>query len=278
MSISRLIGRIIIALTIPLFITACGASSVAVIEEPRPTITPMAAAPTAGPTSTLVPDFISPLSLPEAHEATSLVLEGRYAAAVGILRPLLLNYRHKNNPRYAPDVRTLQEQLASVYLAWGRSTIEGSSGDLRTLSIAYDRLSDGVIIAPLAGPTRSALMQERDLAGMIIAGARSFEQLNTALAASARPTELRSSAEQLVETLSRINEQRADYPGLQPLYNDVLLTTAKLYEDDPGAAQDEQIDALRRALELCRQAAAAANPPAEAVVCAERLSERIILP
>lgn len=280
MPIPLALGRITLVSSLLLILAACGGASTSPVAVttgpgPRATITPVAEATMLAPTSTLAPTFVPPTSRTELSEATLLAQSGRYEAAISMLRPLLLDYQNNPDPRYASDVGVIQEQLAGIYLVWGRETVELSNGDLRELSIAYDRLNDGVIIAPNAGPTRQNLVNERDLAGMVIEGARAFEQLTTSLAENSPPTAVRNDADEMVRILGQAYELRADYPGLQPLYPNALMTTAKLYEDAPGDSPDAQVSALRRAQELCRQAAATPQPPAEAAACVDRIATRI---
>lgn len=265
-------GRVALALLFVAGVAACGGgqASPGGPAAPQATITALPITPTREPTSTLAPTVETIAARPEVAEALTMVEQGNYEAAISLLRPIYLRLRDSGDSRQADELRDLQELLARAYLAWGQATVDASGGDLRQISIAYDRFNDGVTIVSSESATRGDLVAERDTAAALIAAAQAHEQL-----AAGQSADPRAAAEELVAGLAAVRERHADYPGLMPLHYDALVTAARVYEESPGATKDEQVDALSRALEHC-QAAAALDPTRdEASACAKRVSSAI---
>jgi hypothetical protein len=259
-------------------LAACGTTPAtpaapAASQSPQVAVTALAndTAPTRAPTSTLGPTVASITQHPGIAQALELAKNGKYEAAVALLRPIYLEFQSNNGGKPSAELDTLQEQLAGIYLAWGRTTVAESKGDLRQIAFAYDHFNDGVTIAPSTGSTRDALEAEHKLSATMIEAAQLFDQLKTATP----DVKQRPDADRMVQLLGQVRSQQANYPGLLPLHVDALLFAAKNYENSPGTTTEDQKVALKQALAYCNDAKSFDAQRQDASTCVERVRAKL---
>ncbi len=257
-------GQILGVLTALILLGACGSAAPSTSEA---TVTPLPTSENvrpAVPTSTPAPTAVALSMLPDVVQARQQLAEGKFEGAVSLLRRVYAANRNATE---------IQELLAMAYLDWGQATLANGAGDLAQVSLALDRFSSGLAVAPAGGAAQGNLQIEATLARDFLNAAQALSQLQAARAES-NAADLRPNASELVAEFSRLSEQRADYPGLKEQHIAALLAAADLYTSSEGSAE-EQVPLLQQALDYCEQVLALDAERAAAQECETRIASQI---
>ncbi|NNJ09782.1 hypothetical protein EKD04_005535 [Chloroflexales bacterium ZM16-3] len=261
-------NRIILLITLlTSLLTACGGLSTATTETVTPLVIPTIN-PTAAPTGTPAPTSVPVTENPDVVLGKQALSEGRFEYAITLFSKVYAG--NLDNPEAS-------SLLADAYLAWGQQSITAATGPSDQLaasfSLAIDRLNNGLALTSPDVPTYAAALAQSQAAATFIAQYDQLTALKQLAEADGDLATRQSNADTLVTQLAAFRNDQPDFPGLNPLERDALLTAAAAYEATKKQDANAK-DPLEKALGYCKQAKEIEESDT-ATACVSRITTRI---